>query len=126
MIPMYNLMINSTVRSDSNQMIQLYNASQLQQQQQQQHGCLTNTQQQNASMDIGPVINTAESGIIDLTTPPSSPIIETSPSWELLRLPEPVHGKITSTSNSAAYKVNYVKYSSTRMLHEQTLNVLLT
>jgi len=125
--------------SHSNQMRQLYSQrasnlnqaqqQQLQHQQQQQqiittpqiqqsyngqsvHGRLTNTQQRNALRNVGPIVITPATEIIDLSSPPSSPVPttlqETNPrpnaGWELKRIPERMWAH--DTSNNAAYKVN--------------------
>lgn len=122
-------MTNSNVMSYSNQIRQIYsyraiNNSQAQQQQQiitthqtQQsysgqnvYGRFTNTQQRNVLRNVGPVITTE---IIDLSTPPSSPVPSPEPEaflcpnvgWELTRIPERTF--LQGSSTSVAYKVNY-------------------
>ncbi|XP_060856646.1 uncharacterized protein LOC132934356 [Metopolophium dirhodum] len=128
----YNPMTNSNVMSYSNQIRQVYsqraiNNSQPQQQLQQQqqqiitthqtqqsysgqpvYGRFTNTQQRNTLRNIGPIITTE---IIDLSTPPSSPIPSPEPEtflrpnvgWELTRIPERTF--LQGSSTSAAYKI---------------------
>lgn len=134
---MYNPMTNGNVMSYSNQIRQVYsqrtiNNSQAQQQLQQQqqqiistpqtqqsysgqpvYGRFTNTQQRNALRNVAPIITTE---IIDLSTPPSSPVPSPEPEtslcpnvgWVLTRIPE--RKFLQGSSTSAAYKVNYFKY----------------
>jgi hypothetical protein len=142
MTTMYNPMTNSNVNSHSNQMRQFYNQrannsqaqhqqlQQLQIQQQQQiittpqiqqsysgqsvNGRLTNTQQRNALRNVGSIVITPPTEIIDLSSPPSSPVPPTAQEnslrpnvgWELTRIPERMWAH--DTSNNAAYKVNDV------------------
>lgn len=140
MTTMYNPMTNGNVMSHSNQMRQFYtqrsnnNQAQQQQLQQQQvqqqqqintisqttlqsysgqsvHGRLTNTQQRNALRNAGSVVVAPPTEIIDLSSPPSSPVpptVQENPraniGWELTRIPERTWAH--DTSNNAAYKVN--------------------
>jgi len=137
---MYNPMTNSNVMSHSSQMRQLYTQRainnnqpqqpQLQQQQIQQHqqmttpqtqqsysgqsGRLTNTQQRNALRNVGPIVIAPATEIIDLSSPPSSPVppavqessIRPNVGWELTRIPERMWAH--DSSNNAAYKVSDV------------------
>lgn len=136
MTTMYNPLNNSNVMTHSNQMQQFYtqsasNISQTDQQQIQQqqqinttpqiqqsyngqsmHGRLTNTQQRNALRNVGPIVITPATEIIDLSSPPSSPVpptvqetsIRPSVGWEITRIPERTWAH--DSSNNAAYKVN--------------------
>jgi len=136
---MYNPMTNSNVMSHSSQMRQLYTQPainnnqpqqpQLQQQHHQQittpqtqqsysgqsvHGRLTNTQQRNILRNVGPIVIARATEIIDLSSPPSSPVpptiretsLDANVGWELTRIPERMwaHG----SSINAAYKVSDV------------------
>jgi len=135
---MYNPMTNGNVMSHSNQMRQFYtqhsNNSQAQQQQQQieqqqqniiitpqpqqsnsgksVHGRLTNTQQRNALKNAGPVANAPPIEIIDLLSPPSSPVppavqensLRPRITLEITRIPERAWEH--DTANNVAYKVN--------------------
>jgi len=75
---------------------------------------ITNTQQRNALRNVAPVITASESEIIDLSSPPSSPIPQVplqqettvchNSGWELKRIPERPWAH--DSSNNAAYKVN--------------------
>jgi len=130
---MYNPMTNGNVTSHSSQMRQFYNQrsnngqAQQQQLQQQQittpqtqqpysgqsgNGRLTNTQQRNALRNAVPAAIAPPLEIIDLSSPPSSPVppaVQENPvrpniGWELTRIPERMWAH--DTSNNAAYKVN--------------------
>jgi len=128
-------MTYSNVMSHSNQIRQLYNQRainnvQAQQQIQQQHlvttpqtqqlcsgqpvyGRFSNTQQRNAFRNVTPIVTTSATEVIDLSTPPSSPIpipstvheafLHTDVGLELTRIPERMWPH--QTSNSSAYKV---------------------
>ncbi|CAI6347618.1 unnamed protein product [Macrosiphum euphorbiae] len=146
---MYNPMTNGNVMSHSSQMRQFYNQrannnqaqqQQLQQQQMQQqqqittpqtqqpyngqslHGRLTNTQQRNALRNAGPAVIAPPLEIIDLSSPPSSPVppaVQENPlrpniGWELTRIPERMWAH--DTSNNAAYKIQKATLQG-RMIH---------
>ncbi|XP_008185792.1 uncharacterized protein LOC100167868 isoform X2 [Acyrthosiphon pisum] len=146
---MYNPMTNSNVMSHSSQMRQFYNQrsnnnqaqqQQLQQQQIQQqqqiittpqtqqpysgqsvHGRLTNTQQRNALRNAGSVVVAPPLEIIDLSSPPSSPVpptVQENPrsniAWELTRIPERMWAH--DTTNNAAYKIQKATLQG-RMIH---------
>ncbi|XP_029345760.1 uncharacterized protein LOC115034126 [Acyrthosiphon pisum] len=130
-----NPITNGNVTSHSSQMRQFYtqrpNNSQAQQQpqiqQQQQiittpqtqqpysgqsaHGRLTNTQQRNALSNARPVVTAPPLEIIDLSSPPSSPVppaaqenpLRPNIAWELTRIPEWTWAH--DTSNNDAYKI---------------------
>ncbi|XP_029341362.1 uncharacterized protein LOC115033248 [Acyrthosiphon pisum] len=141
---MYNLTTNVNVMSHSSQMRQFYNQrsnnnqaqqqqlqlKQIQQQQQiittpqtQQpysgksvHGRLTNTQKRNTLKNAGTVVVAPSLEIIDLSSPPSSPVpptVQNNPLlpdniWELTRIPEQISR--LDTSNNAPYKIQEVKF----------------
>jgi len=78
------------------------------------HGRLTNTQQRNALRNVGSIVIAPATEIIDLSSPPSSPVppavqetsLRPNIGWELTRIPERMWAH--DTSNNAAYKVNGV------------------
>jgi len=146
--------------SHSNQIRQIYHQrgnnniqaqQQIQQQQQQKHlittpqaqqlysgqpvyGRFINTQQHNTLRNVGPIVITPATEVIDLSTPPSSPVpstvhetsLGTDVGWELTKIPEriwPHH-----TSNSAAYKViilvfNYYNHINVYISYRYSLQI---
>jgi len=75
---------------------------------------ITNTQQRNALRSVTPNIITQNNEIIDLSSPPSSPVPQTvvhdtnrsSEGWVLKRIPERTCTWANDPPNSATYKVN--------------------
>ncbi|KAL4130848.1 hypothetical protein QTP88_008227 [Uroleucon formosanum] len=85
------------------------------------HGRLTNTQQRNALRNAGSVVVSPPTEIIDLSSPPSSPVppaVQENPrvniGWELTRIPERTWAH--DTSNNAAYKIQKATLQG-RMIH---------
>ncbi|XP_050526068.1 uncharacterized protein LOC126896918 isoform X2 [Daktulosphaira vitifoliae] len=122
MTTMYNPIVNNNVMSTNNQLRQFYNSQRGQGQiiNPQSYGQpipvgvpnsrLSNTQQRNTLRNIAPNTSVPQaSEIIDLSSPPSSPVPPPHPTqdpnrgWELKKIPERSWG--TDTSSNAAYKI---------------------